>query len=70
MGRHYSASLVATHDGVYFTADDGVTRIVRPEHGADILAENALGEFTYASPAVSQGQIYMRGETHLFAIGP
>ena len=69
MGRHYSASLIATNEGVYFTADDGVTRIVRPENGADVVAENSLGEFTYASPAVSQGHIYMRGERHLFAIG-
>lgn len=71
LGRHFSSSLIATAEGVYFTADDGVTRIVRPEaDAAVIVAENSLGEFTYASPAVSQGHLYMRGEQHLFAIGP
>lgn len=71
MGRHYSASLVATRTAAFFTADDGVTRIVGPgaDSEPDILAENRLGEFTYASPAISQGRLYLRGEQHLFAIG-
>jgi outer membrane protein assembly factor BamB len=34
-----------------------------------VLGENDLGETVMASPAVSDGVIYMRGRKHLFALG-
>jgi outer membrane protein assembly factor BamB len=69
MGRHFSASLIGTAEFAWFTADDGITKIVRPGPELEVIHENRLGEFTYASPAVSQGHIYIRGVTHLYAIG-
>ena len=54
---------------VYFTADDGVTKIVRPGPKFDLVAQNELGEYCYASPAVSAGRIYFRGEKYLYCIG-
>lgn len=54
---------------VYFLADDGKMTVVRPGPKLEIVAENSLGEATYASPAISHGQIYMRGDKHLYAIG-
>lgn len=69
LGRHYSASLLATNTHAYFLADDGVMKIIRPGREPDIIGENPLGEFTYASPAVSRGHIYIRGVDHLYAIG-
>jgi hypothetical protein len=33
------------------------------------VAENELGEYAYASPAISRGQLIFRGETHLIAVG-
>jgi hypothetical protein len=66
---HYSASLVTAGGLVYFTADDGETAVVRPGPKLDVLHKNPLGEYTYASPAISDGQILIRGEKHLFAIG-
>ena len=33
-----------------------------------MISENPLGENSFASPAISQGQIFIRGENHLFAI--
>lgn len=71
LGNHYSASLVTAGGLAYLLADDGTTKIVKPGPGteADIVAENPLGEFCYASPAISNGQIFIRGEKHLFCIG-
>lgn len=69
MAPHYSASLVAAGGLVYFTADDGTTKIVRPGPKYDLVAENPLGEFSYASPAISQDQLFLRGEQHLFCVG-
>jgi outer membrane protein assembly factor BamB len=69
MGKHYSPSLVAAEGLVYFLADDGVTKVVRPGPALDLVAENVLGEYCYASPAISRGQIFIRGEKTLYCIG-
>ncbi len=70
LGTHYSGSLVSADGLVYFTSDDGVTTVVRPGPKLEVVAENKLGEACYASPAISNGQIFVRGERHLYAIGP
>jgi outer membrane protein assembly factor BamB len=69
LGKHYSASLVAADGLVYFLADDGVMSVVRPGKKLDVVAANPLGEYCYASPAISQGQFFIRGERHLYCIG-
>ncbi len=69
LGVHYSGSLVAAGGLVYFPADDGVVKVVRPGPKFDLVAENNLGEHTYASPAISHGQFFIRGEKHLFCFG-
>ncbi len=69
LGGHYSASLVTANGLVYCTSDDGDVRIIKPDQTLNIVATNKLGESSFASPAISQGQIFIRGETHLFAIG-
>lgn len=68
MGTHYSASLVSAGGLVYFLADDGMTKVVRPGSTLNVVAENRLGEYCYASPAISDGQIFIRSEKHLFRI--
>jgi hypothetical protein len=35
----------------------------------EVLATNSVGESVYASPAIANGTIYIRGDRHLFAIG-
>ncbi len=69
IGPHYSASLVTADGLVYFLSDKGVTTVVRPGPTFDVVAENPLGEDCYASPAISRGQIILRAEGHLYAIG-
>jgi hypothetical protein len=34
-----------------------------------VLAENDLGEYCLSSPAVSEGQIFIRTSNHLYCIG-
>jgi len=69
LGSRHSASLVVSENLVYFTADTGVTKIVRIGADFDQIAENQLGEHCDASPAISNGQIFLRGEKHLFCVG-
>ncbi len=65
----FNASLVANAHLVYFLARDGVTKVIEPEKGFSVLAENSLHEQCDASPAISNGCFYVRGEHHLFCIG-
>ena len=69
LGKHYSASLVTAGGLVYFLSDDGITKVIRPGDTLDLVAENDLGEYCYASPAISQGQIFIRGEKNLWCVG-
>ena len=69
IGPHYSASLVSAGGLAYFLSDEGVTTVVKPGEKYQAAAVNPLGEACYASPAISQGQIFLRAEKHLYAIG-
>ena len=43
--------------------------VVKPDPKFVRVARNELGEPCFASPAISQGQLFIRGEKHLFCIG-
>ncbi len=69
LGGGHSASLISANGLVYFLADKGVMTVVRPGPTFTAVARNELGERAFASPAVSNGRIYLRGEKHLYCIG-
>ncbi|HEV3469466.1 MAG TPA: PQQ-binding-like beta-propeller repeat protein [Pyrinomonadaceae bacterium] len=65
----YSASPVLADGRVYATSEDGVTSVFRAGPKFELLAENELGEYCLSSPAVSDGQIFIRTSNHLYCIG-
>ena len=65
----HSPSTVSADGLVYFTSDRGVTTIVRPGKTFNLIAQNELGEQISASPAISQGQFFLRTHQHLYCIG-
>jgi hypothetical protein len=67
LGEHH-ASLVSANGLVYFLNDSGVMNIVRPGPKFDCVAQNDIGEKTFASPAIGDGQMFIRGDRHLFCI--
>ena len=69
LGPHYSASPVTADGLVYFLSDKGIMTIVDAGPQFEVVARNELGEETYASPAISDGQMFLRGVKHLYAIG-
>lgn len=69
MGPRFSSSMVAADGLVYLPSDRGVTTVFKPGPDYEEVAENELGEFVSTSPAISQGQIFIRGHEHLFCIG-
>jgi outer membrane protein assembly factor BamB len=68
MGLHH-ASPVAVNGLLYFLNDDGVMHVVKAGSKFELVARNELGEKTYASPAVSGGQLFLRSFTNLYCIG-
>ena len=68
LGRHFSSSLVTADGLVHFLDDDGITKLVRPGRELEVVAENTVSEFCCASPALSEGELFIRTEHQLFCI--
>jgi outer membrane protein assembly factor BamB len=66
-GRH-SASIISANGLAYFLSDRGVMTVIKPGPKFEVVAQNNLGEETNASPAIYNGQIFLRGDKHLFCI--
>jgi outer membrane protein assembly factor BamB len=65
----YSASPVLVEGRIYITDEDGVTSILKSGPKFELLGENSLGEYTLSSPAIVSGQIFLRTDNALYAIG-
>ena len=60
------ASPVGAANRVYITGRDGTTMVLRNADQVEVLATNRLGEPVDASPALCGGQLFLRGERHLY----
>lgn len=65
----FTASPVAFDNKILLTSEDGDTFVVKAGPKHEILATNSVGEPVYASPAVVDGNIFIRGERNLYCIG-
>ena len=65
----YSASPVLADGKIYVTNEDGVTSVFRDGPEFELLAENDFDDYCLSSPAISEGQIFIRTTGHLYAIG-
>jgi outer membrane protein assembly factor BamB len=65
----FTASPVAFENKILMTSEDGDTFIVKAGPKHEILGTNSVGEPVYASPAIADGRIYIRGEKNLYCIG-
>ena len=65
----YSASPVVAGGRVYVVSEDGVTTVIEAGPVFKVLAENDLADYTLSSPAVSDGQIFLRTTKFLYCIG-
>ncbi len=65
----YSASPVLADGKVYITNEDGVTTVFRAGAKFELLAENNLDDYTLSSPAISDGQIFLRTAQYLYCLG-
>jgi outer membrane protein assembly factor BamB len=65
----YSGSPVLADGKLYITNEDGLTTVIAAGPKFEILAENALNDYTLSSPAISDGRIYIRTAGFLYSIG-
>jgi outer membrane protein assembly factor BamB len=64
----YSSPVIA--DGKIYAIDMGGTmHVFKLSKEYSLVGESSLGEKAYATPAFTEGRIYLRGEKHLFCIG-
>jgi outer membrane protein assembly factor BamB len=68
MGMQYSSAVLA-NGLVYMPNDEGVITVIKPGPKFEYVSKNSIGERMYASPAISNGKIYLRTFQHLFCIG-
>ena len=64
----FFASPVAFEGKILITSQDGDTFVINAGPKHEIVFTNSVGEPVYASPAISGGKIFIRGERNLYCI--
>jgi outer membrane protein assembly factor BamB len=65
----YSSSPVLADGKIYIINEDGLTSVVKAGPKFEILAENQLDGYCLSTPAISDGQIFIRTAQYLYCIG-
>ncbi|HLO59808.1 MAG TPA: PQQ-binding-like beta-propeller repeat protein [Bacteroidales bacterium] len=68
-GKNIYASPMIVENRVYVSDISGVMHIFAADKEFKPIAESKLGEFIAATPAFTNGRIYLRGEATLYCIG-
>ena len=68
-GSGFSASPVAADGKIYLTSEDGDMFVIKAGPKFETLTTNSIGEPLMATPAISEGKMFVRSQQHLFAIG-
>lgn len=68
-GSGFSASPVASDGRIYLSSEDGDIFVVKAGSKFELLGKNVMGQPLMATPAISSGMIFVRGQNDLFAIG-
>lgn len=64
----YSASPILAAGKIYLLNEAGKTTIIEAGREFKVVAESGIGEKCQASPALSNGQLFIRSDQHLFCI--
>jgi outer membrane protein assembly factor BamB len=65
----YSSSPVLADGKIYISNEEGLTTVLRAGPRFEVLAENPLEDYILSSPAISDGQIFIRTKSYLYCIG-
>jgi len=64
----YTASPIAADGKLYFASEDSGVFVVQAGPKYELLAENPMGEIAMATPAISDGMIFVRTQHHVYGI--
>lgn len=62
------ASPIAAGGHIYMTDRSGTTTVIKDAATLEVVATNSVGETVDATPAPVDGELFIRGEDHLFCI--
>ena len=65
----YSASPILSEGKLYLTSEDGTTTVIKSGPQFEVISQNHLNDYTLSSPVVAKGQIFLRTDFALWAIG-
>ena len=68
-GGTWRASLVAGDDKVYFLQREGLCAVIAAGTEGKVLSSNHLPGIFYATPAISDGMLYLHAYGRLYAVG-
>lgn len=69
LGGVYTASPVAADGRIYFASETGDMLVIEAGATPEVLARNELSGHVLASPAIANGQIFIRFDRRLVAVG-
>ena len=69
VGSGFSASPVASDGKLYLSNEDGEMLVIAAGQKFAHIATNSMGEMLMATPALSDGVMYVRSSASLFAVG-
>jgi outer membrane protein assembly factor BamB len=70
LGTHHRPSAVLAGGNIYWLSDEGTCYVVKATgDNFELVAENALGDPANATPAISNNQLFIRTDVHLWCIG-
>lgn len=65
----YSSSPVLADGKLYVTSEEGQVTVLKAGPEFKVLAENDMKDYTLSSPAISDGQLFIRTAGYLYCIG-
>lgn len=68
LGGNFKASPIAAEGRIYFVNLEGTATVVAAEPEYRLIAENKLDDEFTASPAISDGKLFLRGRKSLYCI--
>jgi outer membrane protein assembly factor BamB len=69
IGSGYSASPVAADGKIYLSSEDGDIVVISAGPEFAHVSTNSMGDMLMATPALSEGVMYVRSTRMLFAVG-
>ena len=67
-GSGFSASPVAADGKIYLPSEDGDVYVIKAGAKPEVLAHNTMGEVIMASPAISDGMLFLRTMQHVYGV--